>query len=85
VRRPSGPAGIASGRATLAKTSTPGIGKAKENSFPAGPNYADNSYHVVTAIGVDASTVLDGFTITARNADGDDTHDKGGGPDQPAS
>ncbi len=30
---------------------------------------ADNSYHVVTALGVDATTVLDGFTITAGNAD----------------
>ena len=31
----------------------------------------DNSNHVVTAINVDNSTVLDGFTITAGQADGD--------------
>lgn len=33
-------------------------------------NYAENSYHVVTADGTDNSTILDGFTITAGNADG---------------
>ncbi|MBN1491444.1 MAG: hypothetical protein JXA69_16145 [Phycisphaerae bacterium] len=33
-------------------------------------NNADNSCHVVTATGTDASSVLDGFTITAGNADG---------------
>jgi parallel beta-helix repeat protein/predicted outer membrane repeat protein len=33
---------------------------------------ADNSYHVVTASGTDATAVLDGFTITAGNADGSD-------------
>ncbi len=30
---------------------------------------ADNSYHVVTADGVDATAVLDGFTVTGGNAD----------------
>jgi parallel beta-helix repeat protein len=31
---------------------------------------SDNSYHVVTGSGADANAVLDGFTITAGNADG---------------
>lgn len=31
---------------------------------------ADNSYHVVTGSGVDVSAILDGFTITAGNANG---------------
>lgn len=39
-------------------------------------NYADNCYHVVSADNVDDSTVLDGFTITAGNAD---DYRRGGG------
>jgi T5SS/PEP-CTERM-associated repeat protein len=31
-------------------------------------NYADNSYHILTCRDADASTVLDGFTITAANS-----------------
>lgn len=34
------------------------------------PTRSENSYHVVTATGTDATAVLDGFTITAGNADG---------------
>ncbi len=34
------------------------------------PTRAENSYHVVTGSGTDANTVLDGFTITAGNANG---------------
>ncbi|MHC4489991.1 MAG: hypothetical protein ACYSW7_12610, partial [Planctomycetota bacterium] len=34
------------------------------------PTRAENSYHVVTAIGVDESAVLDGFTITGGQANG---------------
>jgi hypothetical protein len=30
---------------------------------------SDNSYHVVTGGGTDSSAVLDGFTVTAGNAD----------------
>ncbi|MHC4676184.1 MAG: LamG-like jellyroll fold domain-containing protein [Planctomycetota bacterium] len=41
-------------------------------------NNDENSYHVVTAISVDSTAVLDGFTITAGNADGVG-HLKGGG------
>jgi len=33
-------------------------------------NNAENSYHVVTASGTDATAVLDGFTVTGGNADG---------------
>jgi hypothetical protein len=33
-------------------------------------NYDENSYHVVTGSGTDASAVLDGFTITGGNANG---------------
>ncbi len=43
------------------------------------PGNADNSYHVVTAQLVDSTAVLDGFTITAGNADGTTPDDEGGG------
>ncbi|MHC4646636.1 MAG: hypothetical protein ACYTBJ_14150, partial [Planctomycetota bacterium] len=39
----------------------------------------DNCYHVVTTDHADAATVLDGFTITAGNADGVGKQDWGGG------
>ncbi|MHC4361902.1 MAG: right-handed parallel beta-helix repeat-containing protein [Planctomycetota bacterium] len=39
----------------------------------------DNCYHVVTSTHADAATVLDGFTITAGNADGVGKEDWGGG------
>jgi len=35
------------------------------------PSRDDNSFHVVVGRGVDANAVLDGFTITAGNANGD--------------
>jgi parallel beta-helix repeat protein len=35
------------------------------------PNRDENCYHVVTAIGTDETAVLDGFTITGGNANGD--------------
>jgi len=43
---------------------------------------AENSFHVVTGDGVDATAILDGFTITAGNALGEPAlypHDGGGG------
>ncbi|MBW8041844.1 MAG: hypothetical protein FVQ85_17850 [Planctomycetes bacterium] len=45
------------------------------------PCRAENSYHVVTARETDETAILDGFTITAGNADGFyvDQHDSGGG------
>lgn len=43
------------------------------------PTRAENSYHVVTSSGNDNTAVMDGFTITAGNANGADTYDSGGG------
>ena len=42
-------------------------------------NNDENSYHVVTASGVDAAAILDGFTITGGNADGESPVRSGGG------
>jgi len=42
-------------------------------------NNADNSYHVVTASSTSATAVLDGFTITAGNADAAGADSYGGG------
>ncbi len=39
----------------------------------------DNSYHVVTGLGIDSTAVLDGFTITAGDANGGSTNRHGGG------
>ena len=46
-----------------------------------GGDNGENSYHVVMGSGTNATAVLDGFTITAGNADGSppDGHDRGGG------
>ena len=43
------------------------------------PTRAENSYRVVTGSGTDVTAVLDGFTITAGNADGIPWHEHGGG------
>jgi parallel beta-helix repeat protein/predicted outer membrane repeat protein len=42
-------------------------------------NNHENSYHVVTGNGTDETAVLDGFTITAGNANGNQPHHGGGG------
>jgi predicted outer membrane repeat protein len=42
-------------------------------------DYDENSYHVVTGSGTDGNAVLDGFTITAGNADGYDLAELGAG------
>ncbi len=42
-------------------------------------NTLDNSYHIVTGSGTDATAVLDGFVITAGNAHGSHPADNGGG------
>ena len=47
------------------------IGDARTNS--------DNSYHVVTGSGTISTAVLDGFTVTAGNANGSSTNHRGGG------
>ena len=47
-----------------------------------GPDFAnnsDNSYHVLTAGGTDETAVLDGFTITAGNANGSSSAQQVGG------
>jgi hypothetical protein len=48
------------------------------------PNFVnndENSYHVLTATGVNNDAILDGFTITAGNADGADPDSIGGDND----
>jgi predicted outer membrane repeat protein len=42
-------------------------------------NNAENCYHVLTGIGTDSTAVLDGFTVTAGNANFDVWPDDGGG------
>ncbi len=42
-------------------------------------NIEDNSYHVVTAYGVNNSAILDGFNIVNGKANGDWPHELGGG------
>jgi len=42
-------------------------------------NNADNSYHVARALGTDSTALLDGFTITAGNANGGGMDGDGGG------
>jgi probable HAF family extracellular repeat protein len=43
------------------------------------PNRAENSYHVVTGGGTDSTAVLDGFTVTGGNANGNTLPHYGGG------
>ena len=57
---------------------TPGLDPC---DLPNAPNRAENSYHVVTGSGTDANTILDGFTITAGNANGSYPNETGGGMD----
>jgi len=42
-------------------------------------NNGENSYHVVTGSGTNNTAILDGFTITAGNANGGGTNEYGGG------
>jgi predicted outer membrane repeat protein/parallel beta-helix repeat protein len=49
------------------------------NDGPGFVNNGENSFHVVTGSGTDATAVLDGFTITAGNANGTDWEGHGGG------
>jgi len=49
------------------------------NDEPDFVNYSENSYHVVTGSGTDATAVLDGFTISGGNANGDGFNRHGGG------
>ena len=54
-------------------------GDLNEDDGPDFANNVENSYHVVTGSGTDASAVIDGFMITAGHADGPSPHDNGGG------
>ena len=49
------------------------------NDAPKFANNGENSFHVVTSRGTSETAILDGFTITAGNADGPYPHSKGGG------
>ena len=49
------------------------------NDGPAFANNEENSYHVVTGDDTDGTPELDGFTITAGNANGDEEELDGGG------
>ena len=49
------------------------------NDRPDFANNAENSYHVVTGSGTDDTAILDGFTITAGNANGYYPENDGGG------
>lgn len=49
------------------------------DDLPGFVNNEENSYHVVTGSDADADALLDGFTITAGNANGVAPHDYGGG------
>lgn len=56
------------------------LGNDNDNIDLEEPTRSDNSYHVVMAgEGIDASTVLDGFTITGGNANEVAPHNGGGG------
>lgn len=50
-----------------------------DNDGPDFENNVENSYHVVTADGIGAMTILEGFIITAGNANTSIYHDWGGG------
>ena len=54
-------------------------GDLADNDLPNFVNYDENSYHVVTGIGTNATTILDGFTVTAGFANGSGTRENGGG------
>ena len=47
--------------------------------LPSEPTRADNCFHVLTCEVADANTILDGFTITGGNANGDFPDNVGGG------
>ncbi|MCK4343343.1 MAG: right-handed parallel beta-helix repeat-containing protein [Phycisphaerae bacterium] len=49
------------------------------NDGPGFLNNEENSYHVLTSSDADETAVLDGFTVTGGNANGDSPHYQGGG------
>ncbi|MHC4500121.1 MAG: hypothetical protein ACYS21_13515 [Planctomycetota bacterium] len=54
-------------------------GDLDEDDGPDFANNEENSYHVVFSGGISGTSVVDGFTITAGNADGSDPDNSGGG------
>ena len=54
-------------------------GDLNDNDGPNFSNYDENSYHVVYSDSVNATAILDGFTITGGNADGTYPDYRGGG------
>ena len=54
-------------------------GDLNSNDGPNFTNNGDNNYHVVTGSGTSETAVLDGFTITSGNANGDSNRQKKGG------
>ncbi|MHC4498411.1 MAG: exo-alpha-sialidase, partial [Planctomycetota bacterium] len=54
-------------------------GDLSDDDDPGFANNGDNSYHVVTISGTSGLVVLDGFTITAGNANGSSFDERGGG------
>ena len=54
-------------------------GDLTQNDGPNFANNADNSYHVIDGSGSNSLTIIDGFVITAGNANGADSLANGGG------
>ncbi|GAI41518.1 unnamed protein product, partial [marine sediment metagenome] len=54
-------------------------GDLNDNDGPNFTNNGDNSYHVVTGSGTNATAMLDGFSVSAGNANGSNPTNKGGG------
>ena len=54
-------------------------GDLNNNDQPDFANYGENSFHVVTSSGKDETAVLDGFTVTAGNANGSTYEKRYGG------
>jgi hypothetical protein len=54
-------------------------GDLHRNDGPGFVNNDENSYHVILSSGADETTILDGFTITAGNANGPDPNSDGAG------
>ncbi|GAB5519161.1 MAG: hypothetical protein RhofKO_14120 [Rhodothermales bacterium] len=67
------------GQRSIADNPTILSGDLDQNDGADFANNSENAYHVVTATGPDATAVLDGFTITAGNADGSGDDRRGGG------
>jgi len=54
-------------------------GDLKDNDGKPSEDFAENAYHVVYNSGINSTAIIDGFTITGGNANGDDYAGTGGG------